>query len=35
MHGCDYWETGRTVERLGLAGLDLQAIRQLVLEGKV
>ena len=35
MHGCDYWETGRTVERLGLTGLDLQAIRQLVLEGKV
>ncbi|MCJ7822865.1 MAG: NAD/NADP octopine/nopaline dehydrogenase family protein, partial [Armatimonadetes bacterium] len=34
MHGCNYWETGRTVERLGLAGLDLQAIRQLVLEGK-
>ena len=34
MHGCSYWETGRTVERLGLAGLDLQAIRQLVLEGK-
>jgi len=34
MHGCNYWETGRTVEKLGLAGLDLQAIRQLVLEGK-
>jgi opine dehydrogenase len=35
MHGCDYWETGRTAEKLGLAGLGLQDIRQLVLEGKV
>jgi len=35
MHGCDYWETGRTVEKLGLAGLDLPGIRRLVLEGKV
>jgi opine dehydrogenase len=35
MHDCDYWETGRTVEKLGLAGLGLQQIRQLVLEGKV
>jgi len=34
MHGCDYWETGRTVERLGLAGLELPAIRRLVLDGK-
>ncbi len=33
MHECDYWETGRTVERLGLKGLDLPAIRRLVLEG--
>jgi opine dehydrogenase len=35
MHGCDYWETGRTAEKLGLVGLDLQQIRQLVLDGKV
>jgi len=35
MHGCDYWETGRTAEKLGLAGLDIQEIRRLVLEGKV
>ncbi len=35
MHGCDYWQTGRTVEKLGLAGLSLQQIRQLVLEGKL
>ncbi len=35
MHGCDYWETGRTTEKLGLAGLGLQEIRRLVLEGKV
>jgi opine dehydrogenase len=34
MHGCNYWETGRTPEKLGLAGLELQAIRRLVLEGK-
>jgi opine dehydrogenase len=35
MHGCDYWETGRTAEKLGLVDLDLQQIRQLVLDGKV
>ena len=35
LHGCDYWQTGRTVEKLGLAGLDLQQIRQLILEGKL
>lgn len=35
LHGCDYWQTGRTVARLGLAGLNLQQIRQLVLEGKL
>ncbi len=34
MHECDYWETGRTVEKLGLAGLSLEQIRLLVLEGK-
>ena len=34
MHDCDYWETGRTAEKLGLAGLELQEIRRLVLEGK-
>lgn len=35
IHQCDYWESGRTVEKLGLAGLNLQQIRQLVLEGKL
>ena len=35
LHQCDYWATGRTVEKLGLAGLSLQQIRQLVLEGKL
>lgn len=29
----DYWADGRTVERLGLAGLSLKQIRELVLEG--
>lgn len=29
----DYWEEGRTVERLGLAGLNVQQVRRLVLEG--
>ncbi len=33
MHGCNYWDTGRTAERLGLSGLGLQEIRRLVLEG--
>lgn len=34
MHDCDYWETGRTAEKLGLSGLGLQEIRRLVLEGE-
>jgi len=34
MHDCDYWQTGRTAERLGLSGLDLQQMRRLVLEGR-
>ncbi len=34
MHDCDYWESGRTAEKLGLAELELSAIRRLVLEGK-
>jgi len=33
LHGCDYWRTGRTVERLGLSGLKVCHIRHLVLEG--
>lgn len=35
LHQCDYWDQGRTVERLGLAGLNLKQIRRLVLEGEV
>ncbi len=35
LHQCDYWAQGRTVERLGLAGLNLKQIRRLVLEGEV
>jgi len=33
MHQRDYWSEGRTVERLGLAGLSVQEIRSLVVEG--
>lgn len=32
--GCDYLSTGRTVDRLGLAGLTLKEIRRLVVEGE-
>jgi opine dehydrogenase len=35
LHECDYWQTGRTAEKLGLVGLTLQQIRQLILEGEV
>lgn len=35
LHKCDYWDQGRTVERLGLAGLTLKQIRRLVLEGEL
>lgn len=35
LHGCDYWQTGRTAEKLGLLGLNLRQIRQLVLEGRL
>ncbi len=33
--GCDYWKTGRTAERLGIAELSLQEIRRLVVEGEL
>ncbi|MFQ6096567.1 MAG: NAD/NADP octopine/nopaline dehydrogenase family protein [Armatimonadota bacterium] len=33
VHRCDYWKTGRTVERLGLAGMSVREIRHFVLEG--
>lgn len=32
--GCDYWSTGRTVERLGIAELSLKEIRRLVVDGE-
>jgi len=35
LHRRDYWAEGRTVERLGLAGLSIQQIRRLVEEGKL
>jgi opine dehydrogenase len=33
LHGVDYWEQGRTVEKLGLAGLSLKEIRRVIIEG--
>ncbi|HGJ66461.1 TPA: NADP transhydrogenase subunit alpha [bacterium] len=35
LHRRNYWAEGRTVERLGLAGLSVQQIRRLVEEGKL
>ena len=35
MHDIDYWEVGRTVDKLGLKGLNLSQIYQLVQEGSV
>lgn len=34
LHETDYWKSGRTAEKLGLGGLDLKAMRRLILEGK-
>jgi len=33
LHGRDYWREGRTVEKLGLLGLSVQEIREMVLTG--
>lgn len=33
LHECDYWQTGRTVESMGLAGLSLRELRLRILEG--
>jgi opine dehydrogenase len=33
MNECDYWREGRTVERMGLAGLTQKQIRHIALEG--
>lgn len=35
MHNINYWEKGRTAEKLGLKGLNVDQIHQLVLEGEV
>jgi opine dehydrogenase len=35
MHNINYWEKGRTAEKLGLKGLSVDQIHQLVLEGEV
>lgn len=34
LHGTDYWAEGRTAESLGLAGMTLKEIRQLILDGE-
>ncbi|MEP0767288.1 MAG: NAD/NADP octopine/nopaline dehydrogenase family protein [Fimbriimonadia bacterium] len=33
LHECDYWKVGRTVETMGIAGMSLQQLRRLILEG--
>ncbi|MEM2891212.1 MAG: NAD/NADP octopine/nopaline dehydrogenase family protein [Thermoplasmata archaeon] len=35
IHACDFWKTGRTVDKLGMAGLSVKEIRMLALEGVV
>ncbi len=35
IHECDYWQTGRTAEKMGLKGRNIEQIRRLVLEGKM
>lgn len=34
IHKCNYWENGRTVDKLGLAGLSVKDIIHLVMEGE-
>jgi opine dehydrogenase len=34
LHGCDYWLTGRTADKLGLSGLSVREIQRLVIEGE-
>lgn len=34
VHKCNYWEKGRTVDKLGLAGLSVKEIIRLVMEGE-
>lgn len=34
LHETDYWKEGRTVEKLGLSGLDVEQIRSLALRGE-
>lgn len=33
IHKCNYWEKGRTIDKLGLAGLSVKEIIRLVMEG--
>jgi len=34
LHGCDYWKEGRTVDKLGIAGMSVKDIRIMAVEGK-
>ncbi|MGN7712626.1 hypothetical protein [Agrobacterium radiobacter] len=33
MHGCDYWKSGWSLEKLGLSGIEAGAIRDLLYNG--
>jgi opine dehydrogenase len=35
IHDTDYWQGGRTLEKLGLAGLTADALKRYLLEGEL
>jgi hypothetical protein len=35
MNQVDYWKEGRTVEKLGISGLNVNELREFVTEGKL
>ena len=35
INGENYWETGRTVEKLGIKGLDVNNLKKFLTEGKI
>lgn len=34
LHECDYWQTGRTAEKMGLTGLNMKQIRRFIQDGE-